>query len=147
MGRLTLACTAVQLCKAHRRASLCSSHLLFTFMKNRIWEDGEGLSWSTITELLGEDENVRSRLKDLTLDLTDNLFEKLVEHRELEQKLNKAKSEIDFLKGNLGSCVLFGQRRLGYEPELHFIHDDEKKFVKVSVANGQILVSETVITS
>lgn len=115
-------------------------------MKNRIWEDGEGLSWSTITELLGEDENARSRLKDLTLDLTDNLFEKLVEYRDLEEKLERAKNDIDFLKGNLGSCILFGKKRLGYESELHFLHDLHQKVVKVSVVDGQILVSETVLT-
>ena len=42
-------------------------------MENRIWDGNSAMTWSTITELLGEDDDVRERLKKLTLDLSDNL--------------------------------------------------------------------------
>lgn len=113
---------------------------------NRIWTDGEDLTWSTITEMLGDDESTKAKLQGLTLDLTDNLFEQLQKHKELEEQLKNAKSKIDFLKGNLGSCVLFGQKRLGYEPCVKYVHDKDPKTVKISVADGQIVVNEEYLT-
>ena len=115
-------------------------------MKNRIWNAGEGLSWSTIADLLGQDEDTPKKLQELTLDLTDDFFEKLKKYKELVKQLDSLKSDINFIKGNLGSCIQFGQKRLGYEPCLKYVHDNEAKIVKITVANGEIGVNEEYLT-
>jgi hypothetical protein len=115
-------------------------------MKHRIWTEGEGLSWSTITDLLGDDENTPIRLKNCVLDLTDTLFLQAKELRELEAKVDKLKGNIGRTKSNLGSCIQFGKKRLGYDSFLKYLHDTEFKTVSVEIKEGQIEVIEENLT-
>ena len=115
-------------------------------MKNRIWTDGEGLSWSTITDLLGQDDKTPPRLKECTLDLTDKLFLRLEELREAKEKLKAIELEVQFLKGNIGSCITFGEKRLGYEGHIKYVHDKDPKTVSISVKDGEIEIKEENLT-
>jgi len=115
-------------------------------MKNRIWTEGEGLSWSTITDLLGQDEETPNRLQNCTLDLTDSLFIKLEQREKIKKELEKIENEISFLKGNIGSCIEFGRRRLNYEGMIKYVHDKEPKTVSIEVVDKQIEVKEQNLT-
>ena len=115
-------------------------------MENRIWTKDEGLSWSTITDLLGNDETTPSKLKDLTLDLTDELFTQLKQYQAARKMLEDIESEIDFLKGNIGSCINFGVKRLNYYNRIAYMHDREQKVVTVDIEDGKINVEELNLT-
>lgn len=114
-------------------------------MGNRIWDDNEGMSWSTITELLGNDNETLGRLKLLTLDLSDALFEKMKTYKEVEAQFEKIKRVVDFLNGNLGSCLQFGKKRLNIE-ELVFIHDRKDAVVTVTAEDGKLSLVEKNLT-
>jgi len=113
---------------------------------NRIWTEGEGLTLSMITELLDNPDTVKEDLKGLTLDLTDNLFERAKEREALLARLKKVESEIKFINGNLHSCIQFGQRRLEFPDHVFYIHDREDKTVAVEFTDGKILVQEQNLT-
>lgn len=115
------------------------------FMGNRIWTDGEGMSWSTITEMLGNDNETLDKLKSLTLDLSDALFDKMKQYQEVEAAFLKAKNEVDFLNGNLGSCLQFAKKRLNRDV-LIFIHDRKDMVVSVKAEDGRLVLKEEDLT-
>ena len=110
-------------------------------MKNRIWTDGEGLTWSTITELLGEDEDTGSRIADLVLDLYDNVKEKQDRMEELKIQIDQLRLEIDFIHDNFGSCMIFESKRFGNEGIIRVFHDKEPIIVSVEKKGDSIDVS------
>lgn len=135
--------------RPHGRESLSDRDFL-TFknkiMANRIWTDGEGLTWSTITELLGEEEDAPLRLKKCVLDLTDNLFLECKKREELKEQLKEIENDISFLQENIGSCISFAQRQLNCQSKLFYLHDRENKTVSVEKKDGHLLVHEEKLT-
>lgn len=114
--------------------------------RNRIWEDGEGMSWSTITELLGEDNETATRLKDLVLDHTDELLECRKYIEELQRKKEAANNKVKFINGNLSQCILFGERRLSYDKTQKYVHDKRPVTVTIKIANDHLWVNEEKLT-
>lgn len=116
-------------------------------MENRIWDGNSAMTWSTITELLGEDDDVRERLKKLTLDLSDNLAIKEKQYKELEKQLNLIVKDIGIISSNLGACINFSQRKLCPDRDyLKYIHDKVHKTVKIAVGTDGIEVTEEHLT-
>ena len=115
-------------------------------MKNRIYEDGEGLTWSTITELLGEGEETPQRLRDLTLDLTDSLEEKEAKLAQLNEQVARMQASINFTRENISACLGFGVKRLGYPKVIKYLHDREPKTVKVSGLTGELIIEVEPLT-
>jgi len=115
--------------------------------KNRIWPDGESLTWSTITNLLIDGDLTEVNLKNCTLDLTDALYKAKEKVAELEKKLADAKGKVGFLEGNLDACIEFGIRNInGYTKTRTYLHDVENKTVTVKKYPDKIIVKETFIT-
>lgn len=113
--------------------------------KYRVWPEWESLTWSTINDLLGDDD-IGDRLQKLTLDLTDCLLEEEENLKELVERLKKTQSKIDFIKSNLGVCVDFGVRKLNYDTHVKYIHDKIAKTVEVESKDGIIEVKQQNLT-
>jgi len=115
--------------------------------KNRIWPEGEGLTWSTITGLLEDGDLTSHNLKNCTLDLTDALAKKKEKVAELEKKLAEAKSGVSFLESNIDACIDFAIKRIDTQiKKLVFLHDAEEKFIVVTRQDEKIIVNEISIT-
>lgn len=114
-------------------------------MKNRIWKN-DGLTWSTICDLLDDEETAKEDLKNLTLDLTDKLMAEAKELKELEEKLEQKKHLIQSINSNLVSCINFGVDRLGYSTRVMYLHDISNKTVTVKTNQGEIEVVENDFT-
>ena len=108
-------------------------------MKNRTCEDVEGLTWSTIAELLGDDKETPQKLRNLILDLTDLLTIK-------DTELIQLNAQILALQDKISACLGFGVKRLGYPKVIKYLHDREPKTVKVSGLTGEIIIEVEPLT-
>lgn len=114
--------------------------------KNRIYENGVGLTYSTICGILEDEDTRKVDLKNLTLDLTDNLFEATKAFKAKQKELEKLESEVNFLKSNIRSCLDYGQRHLEYPPAVLYCHDEKDTTVKVEMIANELIVTETNLT-
>jgi len=101
-------------------------------MANRIWTEGEGMTWSTITDLLGDGEEAAANLRLLTLDLVDHLDQLKEQMDRAQERVRELESRISFATGNLSMCTVVAQKRLGYTAPLVYLHDRASTVVKVT---------------
>ncbi len=91
----------------------------------KIYPDGAGLSWSTITELIDNTDD----LKLLTVDLIEQREVIKSRLQFIEKLYNRLQSNLEFNLGNIGQILTFAQRMHSLH-EVKFAQDNKLYYIE-----------------